>query len=99
MTANQLLLLLQIKCLSDQYCTTANSSNGVNVICCVIPTSVPEDSPVLTNLGFFTNKSFFFWQVVSQPDMEKELQGVVVSSVAVKVKPAHPVIGVAISSS
>jgi hypothetical protein len=38
-------------------------------------------------------------KVVSQPDMEKELQGVVVSSVAVKVKPAHPVIGVAISSS
>jgi hypothetical protein len=37
--------------------------------------------------------------VASQPDMEKELQGVVVSSVAVKVKPAHPVIGVAISSS
>jgi hypothetical protein len=38
-------------------------------------------------------------KVISQPDMEKELQGVVVSSVAVKVKPAHPVIGVAISSS
>ncbi|CAM6049897.1 unnamed protein product [Sphagnum compactum] len=32
-------------------------------------------------------------KVASQPDMEKELQGVVVSSVAVKVKPAHPVIG------
>jgi alpha-beta hydrolase superfamily lysophospholipase len=34
-----------------------------------------------------------------QPDMEKELQGVVVSSAAVKVKPAHPVIGVSHSCS
>ncbi|CAM6029322.1 unnamed protein product [Sphagnum balticum] len=32
-------------------------------------------------------------KVALQPDMEKELQGVVVSSAAVKVKPAHPVIG------
>jgi hypothetical protein len=77
---------------NELYCWGGDCSWCLTLVFCL-------KGPIPYCLGLLARKLLLFWQLALQPDMEKELQGVVVSSAAVKVKPAHPVIGVSHSCS